>query len=73
MFSGPATWPLLFPDAAGSRQSPVNIETSLATSDNALKNEPLTWKYQPDNCLSITNSGYGWRIDVDGVGSGWSE
>jgi len=67
--NGPETWPLFFPDAAGSRQSPVDVETSKATSDDSLKNEPLRWKYVPENCLSITNPGYCWRIDVDGSSS----
>lgn len=67
--NGPATWPLLFPQAAGSRQSPVNIETTLASSDDSLKTARLTWKYIPENCMSITNTGHGWRVDVDGCGS----
>ncbi|XKL65152.1 hypothetical protein PGB90_005238 [Kerria lacca] len=65
----PAKWPLLFPNAGGSRQSPVNIETSLVTSDDSLRNEPLTWKYVPENCFSINNTGYSWRVDVNGTGS----
>lgn len=70
IFLGPAIWPQLFPDAGGVRQSPVNIDTSQTTQDESLKSEPLRWNYVSDNCLSITNTGYGWRLDVDGNGSG---
>ncbi|KAK7604861.1 hypothetical protein V9T40_006047 [Parthenolecanium corni] len=66
---GPAIWPLMFPDANGSHQSPVNVETCNVTSDDTLKNAPLTWKYEPDCCLSVTNTGHGWRVDVNGSDS----
>lgn len=72
LFSGPAIWPLMFPDANGSHQSPVNVETCNVTSDDTLKNAPLTWKYEPDCCLSVTNTGHGWRVDVNGSDSGAS-
>ncbi|KDR09625.1 Carbonic anhydrase, partial [Zootermopsis nevadensis] len=67
--SGPSTWVKNFPTAAGSRQSPVDIVTSLATSDTSLTSKPLNWKYVPENTREIINTGHGWRVDVKGEGS----
>nr|CAD7428063.1 unnamed protein product [Timema monikensis] len=63
---GPATWAKKYPEAAGSRQSPVDIVTSLATS---VSTHPLSWKYVPRNCKYLANTGYGWKVDVTGEGS----
>ncbi|XP_075215592.1 carbonic anhydrase 2-like [Lycorma delicatula] len=62
--NGPSTWPSKFPQAAGSRQSPVDVKTTVATSDTSLQSRPLTWYYKPTICKSIVNPGYGWRVDV---------
>ena len=69
-FAGPSTWAKNYPTAAGIRQSPVDIETSIAISDSSLEAKPLRWKYVPQNTRMIVNTGYGWRVDVDGEGSG---
>jgi len=69
-FAGPSTWAKKYPTAAGIRQSPVDIQTSLATSASSLASKPLRWKYVPQNTRTIVNTGYGWRVDVDGEGSG---
>ncbi|KAJ4448744.1 hypothetical protein ANN_00135 [Periplaneta americana] len=69
LLPGPSTWAKKFPTAAGSRQSPVDIVTSLAASDTSLTSKPLSWKYVPENTRRIVNTGYGWRVDVDGEGS----
>ncbi|KAJ9592260.1 hypothetical protein L9F63_001156, partial [Diploptera punctata] len=65
----PSTWASKFPTAAGTRQSPVDIVTSQAASDTSLHSRPLTWSYVPENTRAIVNTGYGWRVDVDGEGS----
>lgn len=65
--NGPATWAEKFPQAAGSRQSPVDIITSQARSDTAAK--PLKLRYAPDKALKLINPGYGWKVQVDGEGS----
>jgi len=67
--NGPDTWAKNYPTAAGIRQSPVDIETSIAISDSSLEAKPLRWKYVPQNTRMIVNTGYGWRVDVDGEGS----
>ncbi|XP_050422152.1 carbonic anhydrase 2 [Adelges cooleyi] len=69
--NGPSVWPQFFPQAAGSLQSPVNIETTKATNDTTLKSKPLYWNYSPDICKQIDNNGYGWKVQVydDGDGS----
>ena len=69
-FAGPSTWVKNYPTAAGIRQSPVDIQTTQATSDRSLVSKPLRWKYVPKNTLAIVNTGYGWRVDVDSEGSG---
>ena len=69
-FAGPSTWAKKYPTTAGIRQSPVDIQTSRVTSDSSLTSKPLSWKYVPQNTRTIVNTGYGWRVDVDGEGSG---
>jgi carbonic anhydrase len=69
-FAGPSTWAKNYPTAAGVRQSPVDIETTVATSDTSLVSKPLRFKYVAKNTRSIVNTGYGWRVDVDSQGSG---
>ncbi|KAJ8670445.1 hypothetical protein QAD02_001704, partial [Eretmocerus hayati] len=66
----PSTWVEKFPMAAGSRQSPVNIETDLAESDHeALSSKPLRWKYAATASRKLVNPGYCWRVDTDGEGT----
>ncbi|CAG5083793.1 Similar to Ca5a: Carbonic anhydrase 5A [Cotesia congregata] len=56
--------------AAGSRQSPVNIETDRAESDHeALSSKPLRWKYPSTASKKLVNPGYCWRVDCDGDGT----
>lgn len=69
-FAGPSTWVTKFPMAAGSRQSPVNIETKRVESDHeALSSKPLRWKYPATASRKLVNPGYCWRIDTDGEGT----
>lgn len=69
-FPGPSTWVSKFPMAAGSRQSPVNIETDRVESDHeALINKPLQWKYPATASRTLVNPGYCWRMDTDGDGT----
>lgn len=65
---GPATWPLKFPQAAGSRQSPVDIDTS-KVSKNVVTAEPLTATYNAVTGTRLVNPGYGWKVEVSGEGS----
>lgn len=56
--------------AAGSRQSPVNIETDRAKSDHeALSSKPLRWKYPATASQKLVNPGYCWRVDTYGEGT----
>lgn len=56
--------------AAGSRQSPVNIETNRAKSDHeALSSKPLRWKYPATVSRKLVNPGYCWRVDTYGEGT----
>ena len=70
LFAGPYTWAKNYPNAAGIRQSPVDIETAMATFVPSLSSKPLRWKYVPENTRTIVNNGHGWQVDVDGEGSG---
>ncbi|KYN38303.1 Carbonic anhydrase 2, partial [Trachymyrmex septentrionalis] len=68
--AGPSTWVTKFPMAAGSRQSPVNIETKRVESDHeALSSKPLRWKYPATASRKLVNPGYCWRVDTDGEGT----
>lgn len=57
--------------ASGHRQSPVNISRSSTTRGSTLQ-KPLTMQYVPGNTKSLTNTGFCWRVDVNGEGSGLS-
>ncbi|VEN63654.1 unnamed protein product [Callosobruchus maculatus] len=65
--SGPDTWPSQYPQAAGEKQSPIDIQpVSLKT----LKmNKNLQWKYVPENCEELSNTGTAWKVHVNGKGS----
>ncbi|KYQ48543.1 Carbonic anhydrase 2 [Trachymyrmex zeteki] len=68
--AGPSTWVTKFPMAAGSRQSPVNIETKRVESDHeGLSSKPLRWKYPATASRKLVNPGYCWRVDTDGEGT----
>lgn len=70
LITGPSTWVSKFPMAAGSRQSPVNIETDRVESDHeALSSKPLRWKYSATASRKLVNPGYCWRMDTDGEGT----
>lgn len=68
MFLGPDKWLHAFPNAAGTRQSPVDIVPFLIKAFNPSKK--LSWIYEPETTASVMNSGYGWKVDVSGKGSG---
>lgn len=65
---GPDNWHSCYPDAAGKRQSPIDITSVNLTTLNT--NHKLRWKYVPDNIQEISNPGYCWKVNVKGDGSG---
>ncbi|XP_018564009.1 carbonic anhydrase isoform X2 [Anoplophora glabripennis] len=65
--NGPETWPNCYPDAAGQRQSPIDINPIDLKTLNY--NRRLEWKYVPENTEAITNPGYCWKVHVKGAGS----
>ncbi|CAH1155584.1 unnamed protein product [Phaedon cochleariae] len=65
--NGPKTWPECFPDAAGPRQSPIDINPVDLKTLNT--NRKLQWKYVPENTDEVSNQGYGWKVQVNGEGS----
>lgn len=67
--NGPHVWKEMYPQAAGQRQSPVDIRTKATTQSSDLSSNPLRWTYVPENTRSLVNPGYCWRVDVDGKGS----
>ncbi|KAK9497300.1 hypothetical protein O3M35_004644 [Rhynocoris fuscipes] len=67
--NGPSTWASKYPLAAGSRQSPVNIDRKFVTSDTSLSANGLSWKYGDNNAYRIVNTGYGWRVDTNAQGT----
>lgn len=66
--AGPKTWPNNFPEAAGQRQSPINI--SPVDLKSLSSNKKLEWKYVPEHTEDVQNTGYGWKVHVKGEGSG---
>ncbi|KAK2723258.1 hypothetical protein QYM36_001802 [Artemia franciscana] len=67
----PLNWVERYPIAAGERQSPIDITTDSVVPDPDLPDNPLKWDY-PKTAKVVTNTGYGWRVDVDGSGSSLS-
>ncbi|XP_060535393.1 carbonic anhydrase isoform X2 [Cylas formicarius] len=65
--NGPEKWAQCFPEAAGARQSPVDIRHVDLKKLNA--NRKLEWRYIPENTKAVINPGYGWKVAVDGDGS----
>ncbi|PAA94217.1 hypothetical protein BOX15_Mlig016298g1 [Macrostomum lignano] len=62
---GPHTWSRRYPDAAGSSQSPINIDTNRAEFSSALEAKPLSFQHpQLSNC-SLTNTGASFLVAVD--------
>lgn len=65
---GPDNWHACYPEAAGIRQSPIDINPVNITS--LITNQKLQWKYVPENVEYVTNPGYCWKVQVKGEGSG---
>ncbi|XP_074032851.1 carbonic anhydrase 1 [Leptinotarsa decemlineata] len=65
--NGPNTWPQCYPEAAGQKQSPIDINPVDLKTLNA--NKKLEWKYVPENTDDVSNPGYGWKVHVHGHGS----
>lgn len=64
--NGPDKWFIEFPQATGTRQSPVDINTAVCKKGSDMKVAPLKWKYVPEHTKSLVNPGYCWRVDVNG-------
>ncbi|XP_058981167.1 carbonic anhydrase 2 [Musca domestica] len=64
--NGPDKWFVEFPEAKGTRQSPVDIDTAVCKKGSDLKVPQLKWKYVPEHTKSLVNPGYCWRVDVNG-------
>lgn len=65
---GPLTWSEYYPAASGDKQSPIDINPIHQKNLHPIKR--LTWKYNSENSETVTNTGCGWRVDVNGKGSG---
>lgn len=61
--SGPEHWHKDFPIAKGDRQSPVDINTSTAVHDPALK--PLSLCYEQATSQRIVNNGHSFNVEFD--------
>jgi len=65
--NGPSTWPQCYPSASGERQSPVDINPADLKPFNPFQR--LIWKYIPENTERVTNTGFHWKVEVNGKGS----
>lgn len=67
--NGPDHWHEDFPVAkAGCRQSPIDIHTVEAKSDEEHITK-LEWTYAPGNVVDIENTGASWKANVNSEGS----
>uniref|UniRef100_A0A6P7F8M6 Carbonic anhydrase n=1 Tax=Diabrotica virgifera virgifera TaxID=50390 RepID=A0A6P7F8M6_DIAVI len=65
--NGPHSWVSKFPDAAGERQSPIDISPVSVTKFHT--EERLQWKYEPESSTKLENTGAAWKVGVKGKGS----
>ncbi|KAI5635751.1 eukaryotic-type carbonic anhydrase domain-containing protein [Phthorimaea operculella] len=65
--NGPSKWAEIFPEAAGAKQSPVDIDTTQAKTGRSAP--PLVWNYSVNHTRSVVNPGYCWRVDENGFSS----
>jgi len=62
--NGPNEWHKWFPvGKEGSRQSPVAIEAATSIKDSSLGQ--VEYKYNPNHCLKVSNTGASWKLDVN--------
>ncbi|XP_053104569.1 carbonic anhydrase 2 [Hemicordylus capensis] len=61
--NGPAHWHKDCPIANGERQSPIDIQHTLAKYDSSLK--PLDITYDPSAAKSIVNNGHSFNVEFD--------
>lgn len=66
--NGPEQWCKYYPDANGTQQSPIDVNTSSIMTDIELLRNPLTWSYTSDVCTTLQNTGKGWQVCVDANG-----
>lgn len=62
--NGPLTWHRKYPLALGPRQSPVDLRGSDARPDTTAR--PLHRRYNPQAGCSLSNTGYGWKVQISG-------
>jgi carbonic anhydrase len=58
MFPEHADWGLYFPEATGSRQSPIDLVSCDARYEDLLANTPLQFNYATSRETDILNNGY---------------
>lgn len=64
---GPAKWHESFPIAKeGKRQSPIDLCSEAAVTDDSLRQTPFSWSYDPNCCLNVENTGSSFKVNVDG-------
>lgn len=62
--NGPSTWHQKFPLALGPRQSPVNLSNEAVRTETAAR--PLHRRYNPQTGCVLSNTGYGWKVQISG-------
>ena len=62
--SGPHTWAVHFPDAAGHAQSPVDICTNDVIYDSDLCAKPLTTTYKEEDSFQVINTGDSFKVNI---------
>ena len=67
VFTGPESWWVHFPAAAGTEQSPVDIRREEAEFLPCLKNSPLKICYEDRSHKRIRNNGHTCIVDVGGM------
>ena len=67
LLHGPNTWPKTFPEAAGKRQSPINIEPDKVQHDPSLEKTPLCANYELEDDYKLANTGMSVQISKTSV------
>lgn len=67
--NGPSTWANNYPKAGGTRQSPIDIKPSEATTDEALAKKPLEITHSGASAKTLTNNGHSVMVSYKFDGS----
>nr|QFP92278.1 carbonic anhydrase [Archivesica packardana] len=65
--NGPHTWAVIYPDAAGQAQSPIDIDTTETIFESDLAATPMSVNYKPEDRFTASNTGASFKVNINNV------